>query len=139
MKSDLGFNQAYKNICKFMEDCEVPVELLYINTQPSDNGRYYFELGTDIEGVSFKTEYGMPSVPLERVRYINDEQNMLEFATLHGGGHWYWKFALIKKEEVLEHLKYKNEELNHKIINIKKEIETNTRLIKKIKREDNNE
>lgn len=102
---DLGFQQAYSNIMKFIEDCEIPLFMQKANGTPEVNGRYLFTLGTQLKR-DLQWEVEMPSLPLDQVRYIDKEkQNILDFPRLYvDGSSWVWMFATIKKEGIIEHL-----------------------------------
>jgi len=123
--TDLGFQQAYNNILKFIEDSEVPLFVEVANHIP-EGGRYLFKLGTPLKN-DMKWEIEMPSLPLEQVRYIDSEkQNIWDFPRLYvDGSSWVWKFAIIRKKHIIEHLQCQNEDY-------KSFIENNERIIQEL-------
>ena len=105
VEQDLGFEQAYKNMLQFIEDCEVPLSIVESKHIPEENGRYNFTLELDALS-TIKIEVDMPSLPLEKVRYMGEEtQNIWDFPRLYvDGSSWVWKYAIITKQQIIEQL-----------------------------------
>lgn len=123
-KCKLGtWDQAYENIKRFIEECEIPMHIVRSDFTPND-GRYSFVL--DADEFSYNTIIEMPGLPLEQVRYMDEEgQNPFEFPRLYvDGGSWLWKFALITKEQVIEVLNERISDKKSEIEAIKEMLET---------------
>lgn len=125
---ELGFEQAYKNMKVFIEDCEIELFIAQARLTPEDNGRYFFELKTPLSREVF-WEIEMPSLPLEKVRFINEKsQNIWDFPRLYvDGSSWVWKYAIITKNSLIDQFEAKIEEYNY-------QINTYTELINDLKR-----
>lgn len=109
-----AWEQAHRNVKRFIQDCEVPMHIVRSDFTP-DDGRYMFVLEADDFPLSVELE--MPGLPLEEVRYMGDEgQNPFNFPRLYmDGSSWLWKFGIITKE-------YIREFVNDKISSLKSEI-----------------
>ena len=116
---DHGFEQAYKKIQKFIEDCEIPLYIEKANFQSEENGRYSFTIKSPIKhDLSWEVE--MPSLSIEQVRYIYEEgQNIGDFPRLYvNGNSWVWKYGTIKKNHLIADFKYKIEDYQGEIMGL---------------------
>lgn len=113
------WEQAYINMKKFIEDCEVSMHLVRTEFEPDEDGRYLFVI--DADEFDYETEIEMPGLSLENVRFVGEEgQNIWNFPRLYvDGGSWIWKYALITKENVIGVYKEKIEEKTEELEGIK--------------------
>lgn len=115
------WEQAYENIKQFIIDCEIPIHIESTVFSP-DGGRYLFSIKAD--NYDWGADVQMPGLPLHQVRYMAKEgQNPYDFPRLYiGGSSWLWKYALVGKEEVVESLSAKLEDLEYECECIKQQI-----------------
>ncbi len=116
-----SWEQAYENIRKFIEDCEIPMHLVRCDFIP-DDGRYLFEINAD--DFDFNTEIAMPGLSIESVRFMGDAgQNIWNFPRLYvDGSSWVWKYAVITKSQVIDSMKTKAEDMEYDLTNIRTQI-----------------
>lgn len=96
-----NIENAIQNIKKFAEEC-AGQEKRWERAKEKDygDGRYAFDLWLD----QMHYEIQMPGLPLEMVRYMDEEnQNIWNFPRLYvDDSRWVWSFALIKDSELQE-------------------------------------
>ncbi len=100
--NDASESQAIANMTAFIDDCDFPGRLSASRVPGHDygEGRYAFA----VQRIGFKQviEVQMPGRDLERVRYINEDQNIWDFPRLYvDDSSWAWLFAVIKDESWL--------------------------------------
>ncbi len=86
---------AYDNMIRFMGDLiERGIEVQCFNRVPErevGDGRFCYDLFV----LNRVFEIEMPGLPLDQVRYISEDQNILLYPRLYvDGSSWVWKFAL---------------------------------------------
>lgn len=88
---------AINNIKHFVFDCDINgVKFKRISNEDYGEGRYAFLLWKDTRC----HEIQMPGKPLVEVRYMGDEQNILNFPRLYVDDSSYvWKYALLSEED----------------------------------------
>jgi hypothetical protein len=94
---------AINNIKHFVTDCD-KLDLSWVRVPGLDygEGRYAFLVWRGQRC----HEIQMPGLPLERVRYTSDEQNIWDFPRLYvDGSSWVWKFAVLSDGEDWEEWK----------------------------------
>lgn len=96
---------AVANIQQFIEDLNTE-GVTFEKIPFDDKGRYSFDLLFDGRCV----EVDMPGLPLEKVRYIDENsQNIWDFPRLYvGGSSWVWKYAVEICKDVLIENKEEN-------------------------------
>lgn len=99
-----SWENAYENINQFIKDCEIPMQIVKADFG-CDRGRYLFVLKAE-NIPDYEVEVEMPGLPLNEVRYIDDKtQNIWNFPRLYvDGASWVWRYAIIKKECVIEQI-----------------------------------
>lgn len=93
--SGATLEQATINIQKFRDDVGVDGVRIIVSDVPDNgrDGRYSFTLVAPNGRESY---VNMPGIPLEKVRYMNEEgQNIWDFPRLYeGGSSWVWYYAI---------------------------------------------
>lgn len=90
-------NDAIINMHQFIKDCNVD-GLQCIRTPKKDDneGRFGFTLSKNNINHIIK----MPGLPLDEVRYINENDCALEYPRLYvDGSSWWWKFAILDETD----------------------------------------
>jgi hypothetical protein len=88
---------AIDNIRHYIADCEIEA-LNWVRIPEHDygQGRYAFLIWKDNQC----WEIQMPGLPLDKVRYVGQPQNIWDYPRLYiNGSSWVWCYALLKKED----------------------------------------
>ena len=96
---DATEKNAIDNIKHWITDCGIKdLEFLRLTENDSD-GRFCFLVWKDTRC----HEIDMPGLPLEKVRYVSDEQSIWNFPRLYvDGSSWVWKFSLLDEKDFKE-------------------------------------
>ena len=87
---------AVDNMPRFIADCSAKnLAFVRVPEQDDGDGRYSFLVYRESRCHLVQ----MPGLPLERVRFMTDQQNARDYPRLYrDGGSWLWKFALLDEE-----------------------------------------
>jgi hypothetical protein len=98
------FEQACRNIDSYIEDCGVPLKIGEKHEVPDENNRYMFKLDFETGMVDFRFEVLMPGVDLEKVRYLElENQDIWDFPRIIMDDESYvWKYGLINKKDAYD-------------------------------------
>jgi hypothetical protein len=108
--------QAYENIQKFIEDCEIELHIIQTEFISDEKKRYTFILESNEVG-NYTVKITMPSLPLEKLRYIEEkDQDVYNYyRILVNDSSWLWKYALITRKKLISNFEDNIETLKEKI------------------------